>query len=191
MVSQDLAPLPIDAVTLKDGHPITTSLSIAEIFGKDHKNVMRDIRRLDCSEEFRRLNFEPTDYIDKNGDVQPMFDIRRDGCMFLIMGFTGAEAAVHKEAYIVRFNELEAVCQASAAQLQALAALLFAARPDLGSLYRYHTLGLNKVEMARLMQRSEHWVRRHLADLAAAGLLVLAPKADRRQLDLFAEVSHA
>ena len=36
------------------------SLYIAKIFEKEHKNVIRDIRELDCSEEFRQLNFEPS-----------------------------------------------------------------------------------------------------------------------------------
>ncbi|QHM71294.1 Rha family transcriptional regulator [Mixta intestinalis] len=83
---------------------ITTSVKVAEYFGKRHKNILRAIRSLECSHEFARLNFEPTDFIDKNGDVQPMFNITRDGCMFLIMGFTGHAAAAIKESYIAAFN---------------------------------------------------------------------------------------
>ena len=34
-----------------------TSLDIAETFEKEHKRVLQDIRELQCSEEFGRLNF--------------------------------------------------------------------------------------------------------------------------------------
>lgn len=93
-----------DMVQPKGGEVITTSVKVAEYFGKAHKNVLRAIRNLECSPEFNRLNFEPADFIDKNGDVQPMMNITRDGCMFLIMGFTGHAAAAIKESYIAAFN---------------------------------------------------------------------------------------
>lgn len=34
------------------------SLVVATIFEKRHDNVLQDIRRLDCSTEFRLLNFQ-------------------------------------------------------------------------------------------------------------------------------------
>ena len=47
----------------------TTSLIIAEAFGKEHKNVLRDIENLGCSPEFRQLSFEHTPYIHpQNGE---------------------------------------------------------------------------------------------------------------------------
>lgn len=33
-------------VTLMDGKAVTTSLKVAEVFGKEHKNVLRDIENL-------------------------------------------------------------------------------------------------------------------------------------------------
>ncbi len=41
------------------------------------------------------------------GKEQPLYELTRDGAMFLIMGFTGAEAARWKEAFIEAFNEAE------------------------------------------------------------------------------------
>ena len=38
------------------------SRTVAEIFGKEHFNVLRDIENLDCSPEFRELNFEVSKY---------------------------------------------------------------------------------------------------------------------------------
>lgn len=87
-----------------DNRVITTSVKVAEYFGKRHKDVLRAIRNLQCSDDFARRNFAPSDFIDKNGDVQPMYSITRDGCMMLVMGFTGKTAMAVKECYINAFN---------------------------------------------------------------------------------------
>ena len=83
------------------------SLIVAKMFGKDHKNVLANIKKLDCSDEFRRLNFQPTSYTDQWNRKQPCVMMTRDGFTFLAMGFTGKKAAQFKEAYIKRFNEME------------------------------------------------------------------------------------
>ncbi|MDD4732863.1 MAG: Rha family transcriptional regulator, partial [Desulfovibrio sp.] len=44
------------------GNPMTTSLKVAEVFGKEHKNVIQSIEQLDCSEEFRKLNSQLSSY---------------------------------------------------------------------------------------------------------------------------------
>jgi Rha family phage regulatory protein len=84
------------------------SLTVADAFGKDHRNVIRDIRNLDCSEEFRQLNFELTSYTDGQGKKRPCYNMTRDGFTFLVMGYRGKKASQYKEAYIKRFNEMEA-----------------------------------------------------------------------------------
>lgn len=35
------------------------------MFGKEHKNVLQDIRNLEYSEEFRLLNFQEAKYMDE------------------------------------------------------------------------------------------------------------------------------
>lgn len=93
----------------KDGKLYASSLEIAEHFQKEHKNVLRDIANLDCSEQFSRLNFEPSNYESGRGRNEPMFLISRDGLAFLIMGFTGKKAAIWKEKYIETFNRMESI----------------------------------------------------------------------------------
>ncbi|UQC70935.1 Rha family transcriptional regulator [Lelliottia sp. AC1] len=93
-----------EMVTTLDNKIITTSLKVAGYFGKRHKDVLRAIRNLKCSDDFTQRNFAPIDFIDKNGDIQPMYNITRDGCMMLVMGFTGKTAAAVKECYINAFN---------------------------------------------------------------------------------------
>lgn len=80
---------------------------VAQFFEKEHKNVIRDIRELDCSEEFYLLNFEPISYCDSYGRKQTAYEMTRDGFVFLAMGYRGKKAAQFKELYIHRFNEME------------------------------------------------------------------------------------
>ena len=80
---------------------------VAKFFRKEHKNVLRDIRELDCSDEFRQLNYELTSDKDEQGKKQPYYTMTRDGFMFLVMGYRGKKAAKFKELYIQRFNEME------------------------------------------------------------------------------------
>lgn len=50
-----------------------TSLEIAEFTGKQHKNVMRDIREL-LEQGVNQLNFEPVEYTDKKkGDKHCLY----------------------------------------------------------------------------------------------------------------------
>ena len=95
-----------DMVMAIQGKAFTTSLKIASYFAKRHDNVMRKIRQVksECPQEFALLNFEEADFIDKNGDVQPMFKLTKDGYMLVVMGFTGATAMAIKVHYIQAFN---------------------------------------------------------------------------------------
>ncbi|GIO63536.1 Rha family transcriptional regulator [Paenibacillus cineris] len=93
-------------VFVQGGKTVTDSLTIAEVFGKEHKNVIRDIENLDCSEEFNRLNFERISYRDSMNREKPKYIITQDGFSFLVMGYTGKEAARFKEMYISEFNRM-------------------------------------------------------------------------------------
>ena len=95
---------PADIISLNHGQPMTTSLKVAEVFGKQHKNVLRKLETLECSQEFNRLNFEPVEYLDKKGEMRLMYNITKDGWMMLVMGFTGKTATAIKEQYIAAFN---------------------------------------------------------------------------------------
>jgi Rha family phage regulatory protein len=100
--------LPPNTVTLKGGHAVTTSLKVAEVFGRDHANVLKAIKGLDCPDEFSAVNFNGAYYADAQGKSRPMYEMTKDGFTFLVMGFTGPKAAQFKVAFIQRFNEMEA-----------------------------------------------------------------------------------
>ena len=100
-----------DAVCNLDGKLVTTSLKVAEVFGKRHDHILRSIEKLECSENFRRPNFGETliqVQMPKGGTRESKaYNITKDGFVFLAMGFTGKEAARFKEAYIERFNRMD------------------------------------------------------------------------------------
>ena len=88
-----------------------TSLDIAETFEKRHDHVLRDIAKLECSDEFRLLNFGESSYVNSQNKKQPMYLITRDGFTLLAMGYTGEKAMKFKEAYIKQFNVMERMLQ--------------------------------------------------------------------------------
>lgn len=94
-------------VSVHNHQVVTTSLRVAEYFGKEHSKVLRAIRTLDCSVDFNQANFGLVTYQDAKGEQRPMYYLTRDGFTFLAMGFTGKVAAKFKEAYINAFNEME------------------------------------------------------------------------------------
>ncbi|EHY9876592.1 Rha family transcriptional regulator [Escherichia coli] len=94
-------------ITIANGHAVTSSLAVAEYFRKPHKDVLAKISRLDCSAEFTERNFSPSEYTDSTGRKLPMYQITKNGFVFLVMGFTGKKAAAFKEAYIAEFDRME------------------------------------------------------------------------------------
>ena len=94
-------------VTIENGRAVTTSVAIAEFFGKRHERVLDKIRNLDCSAKFTEHNFVSSEYTDSTGRKLPMYQITKNGFVFLVMGFTGKKAAAFKEAYIAEFDRME------------------------------------------------------------------------------------
>lgn len=71
---------------------VVSSLDVAETFGKRHDNVLKDIRELDCSDEFRLLNFEESTYLNSQNKKQPMYYMTRDRFAILVMGYNGEKS---------------------------------------------------------------------------------------------------
>lgn len=91
-----------------EGQPLTNSVLVAETFGKEHNKVVRDIENLSCSTDFRVANFGEAVYVNpKTGQNHKMYEITKDGFVFLVMGYRGAKAAQFKESYIDAFNKME------------------------------------------------------------------------------------
>ena len=154
---------------------VTTSLDIAQNFGKKHAHVLRDIENLECSQSFRESNFGLSSYISNQNKELPMYEITRDGFVFLCMGFTGASAAYWKERYIQAFNQMEHSLWHNHVQLQALKSAYLHANPDAEKLLRYVQMDLNHVEIGKLLGVSGQTVRDRLKKLAQMGLADYVP----------------
>lgn len=100
---------------VREGEAVTTSRVVAEYFDKRHDDVLKRLRVIDCSEEFRLRNFAESSYINLQGKEQPLVELTRDGFMFLAMGFTGPKAATVKEAFIRTFNQMESLLRGGSA----------------------------------------------------------------------------
>ncbi|HGJ5904495.1 MAG TPA: Rha family transcriptional regulator [Arsenophonus apicola] len=133
-------------VTVHNDKVITTSLDVANYFGKRHDNVLRAIEDLDCSEKFTALNFEVCYKNNElqNGKPQKYYEMTKDGFVFLVMGFTGKKAAQFKEAYIGEFNRMEAELHNSIAVTGATNKILLTLLPN------------GKVDSARVIHDNEY-----------------------------------
>ena len=108
-----IATINFDQLVFASNNDIKTdSIKVAEAFGKLHKNVTAKIKALECSPEFAGLNFKLSKYEVVGGKnttrEEDMYEMTKDGFMFLVMGFTGKAAAQIKEAYINAFNLMHA-----------------------------------------------------------------------------------
>lgn len=79
-----------------------TSLEIAEITGKRHSDVMRDIRNL-LAQGINERNFASVEYTDKKGEKRPCYELTKKGCLILASGYD----ALLREKIINRWEELE------------------------------------------------------------------------------------
>lgn len=164
-------------VSVERSQVVTTSLKVAEIFSKKHQHVLRDIKALDCSENFRASNFGLSEYPYENGNIKkmlPMYYITRDGFTFLVMGFTGKTAAKYKEAYIRAFNEMEAKLRRQQEEERMLRRMQSSPTPTMADMPKMvseslaHTGGIvesygkqrvvSSVTLARLMGKEHRYV---------------------------------
>lgn len=100
-----------DLVRISQNQPVTTSLQIAEVFGKEHAKVLRSIDNLckQLPENYRKANFGVTEQIRHSGCLERTeryYEITKDGFVLLAMGFTGQKALQFKLAYIEAFNKM-------------------------------------------------------------------------------------
>ena len=87
------------------------SREVAEMVKKNHKELLRDIRRY-CT-QFNESNIAPVDffkestYIDGKGEPRPCYLITKKGCEFIAHKLTGIKGTIFTARYINRFHEME------------------------------------------------------------------------------------
>ena len=93
-------------VVIQNNQIVVSSKDIAEHFGKDHKNVLQNIRDILVAENSATKFYQETTYQNRGKDYKEYL-MNRDGFSLLAMGFTGKKALQWKLKYIEAFNEME------------------------------------------------------------------------------------
>lgn len=100
----------------ESNQPLTNSKLVAEVFGKNHKDVMKAIRNLtEGSAQNCAVHqmFSESTYLNEQNKEQPMFIMNQDGFTLLAMGFNGKKAMEFKLKYIEAFNKMKKEIESS------------------------------------------------------------------------------
>lgn len=112
------------------GQPYTTSLAVAQAFGKNHQHIMRDIETLlanlgeltigdlhaiaeenhfipdvNTASKFGRSQYKFSSN-NRHGE-RPMYRLYRDAFILLVMSYTGRKALLVKVRFLAAFNTME------------------------------------------------------------------------------------
>lgn len=104
-----------------------TSVEVAEMVEKEHKNLMRDVRSY--VKELGELKIEPTDFFKENtykteqNKTLPCYDITKKGCEFIAHKLTGIKGTEFTARYINRFHEMEDAIKKPLTALEQIALL--------------------------------------------------------------------
>lgn len=92
-----------------------TSLEAAEMIGKEHKELLRDIRRY--SEQLNESKialvdfFTESTYLDGKNETRPCYLVTKKGCEFIAHKLTGIKGTEFTAKYINRFHDMEEIIQ--------------------------------------------------------------------------------
>lgn len=109
------------------GQKYIESREVAEMVGKQHKDLMRDIRTYTA--HFNERNLAPVDffvestYKDSKGEERPCYRVTKKGCEFIAHKLTGIKGTEFTAKYIERFHEMQQTIQQHIPQGKELLAL--------------------------------------------------------------------
>lgn len=88
-----------------------TSIEVAEMVGKDHSKLLKDIRRYREQLAEAKIGsgdfFEESTYKDANNQNRPCYMVTKKGCEFIAHKLTGVKGTEFTAKYINRFHEME------------------------------------------------------------------------------------
>lgn len=100
----------LQLVVLDNNHqPKTDSKKLADSFGKRHADILRKIEGIleETEPNFTERNFTLSEYIDSTGRTLKMYEMNRDGFMYIARTFTGRKGNDFAVAVIKAFNQME------------------------------------------------------------------------------------
>lgn len=151
----------------------TTSVHMAEHFGKRHDNVMKAIYKAisESPDEERLLNFEERleTYIVNNARRERrIFQLTHDGFMFVVQGFTGKEASSWKWKFIRAFRDMERQLRSKE---ERFATALDQIRPYLRPVVEATEQGLSRSAIATPLGKSPSAITYHRRQARRFGLI--------------------
>ena len=88
-----------------------TSMEVAEMVGKEHSKLLRDIRNYVSQLAEAKIGlgdfFTEATYKDANNQNRPCFQVTKKGCEFIAHKLTGQKGTEFTARYINRFHEME------------------------------------------------------------------------------------
>ena len=94
---------------------VITSMEVAEMVGKDHSKLLRDIRTYSIQLAEAKIGlgdfFTESTYLDANNQSRPCFDVTKKGCEFIANKLTGVKGVAFTAKYINRFHDMEDAIQ--------------------------------------------------------------------------------
>ncbi|HIE6633125.1 Rha family transcriptional regulator [Bacillus luti] len=100
---------PVSEFVFMEGNQVVTdSLTVSQMFGKRHDNVMADIRSQmeHAGEEFSLLNFQESNY-ENRGKRYPKIDLTEEAFTLIVFGYNTKEAVQTKIKFIQEFKRMK------------------------------------------------------------------------------------
>lgn len=159
-----------EQLKLVNGHAVMDSRDVAKMIEKNHKDLMRDIRRylkdFEESADLRpRQFFIESTYLSRQGKKLPCYLLTKQGCEFVANKMTGTKGNLFTARYVSLFNEYQEQQQKLEHHLTAEEIAL--EREKLANSNRWAAIREKDAETKAKAERrknAEVWL--HLADLA-------------------------
>lgn len=103
----------IQVIKQIDGQDVMDSRDVAKMIGRNHKNLIRDVRRyindFDPGSDLSPAQFfVKSSYIDQNGQERLCYLLTKQGCEFVANKLTGKKGNQFTFQYVSLFNEYQA-----------------------------------------------------------------------------------
>ncbi|MED1381131.1 ORF6C domain-containing protein [Bacillus mycoides] len=152
-------------VFLERNQVVTDSLTIAQMFRKEHKNVMRDIevqleKLFEANEtEWGQLNFEHTQYQHyQNKQWYPKFNLTEDAFAIVAMSYITPEAMKMKIKFLHEFKKMKEYIQKLQQQPQSVEDAIIYSMTELKQIKSRQDHAEEEMNKMRILVDNELWL---------------------------------
>lgn len=156
-------------VFIQNNQPVTDSLTIAEVFGKRHDNVVNDITnqleklKLAKESEWGSLNFQETQYQHpQNRQWYTKFDLTEDAFTLVAMSYVTPEAMKMKVRFIQEFKKMREYIQNKITPLSKDQALVTVLRTTADLVESHDEIVKEQHEMRKLITQIDNKVEEQI-----------------------------